>query len=100
MKLLFPHKKPYWLFIFFLIVCIIIIPKNKNFLNGVIFSTYDEISTYDLGFSSVRNFFGDEFLDFDTNFSALLRASKIIPNSLFGVERKKEIPKLYLEIKF
>lgn len=100
MNNLIPHKKPYWLFLILLILCILISPKSKKFAKGMFFSVYDEISTYDLGFSSLGNLFGGELLDFENNLIVLLKTPKIISNSLFGVDSRDEIPKLYLDIKF
>ena len=100
MNILEPHKKPYKLFVILILVCIILIPKNKKFYRGLVFSFYDDISTYDTGFSSLRNLYGGSFLNLDNNLKVLLKTPKIISNSLIGVNDRNMIPKVYLDIKF
>ena len=81
-------------------MCVILIPKNTKFYKGLVFSFYDDISTYDSGFSSLRNLYGGSFLNLNNNLKVLIKSPKIISNSLIGVNDRDRIPKVYLDIKF
>ena len=81
-------------------MCVILIPKNTKFYKGLVFSFYDDISTYDSGFSSLRNLYGGSFLNLNNNLKVLTKSPKIISNSLIGVNDRDRIPKVYLDIKF
>lgn len=100
MNLLKSKKTPLKIFIIFLLICFFIFPKNKKFTKGVIFSIFDEISTYDSGFSSVINLYGQSFFDFENTLNVLHKTPKILSNVLFKVSNREEIPNLYLDIKF
>ena len=100
MNLLDPHKKPFKLFVILVFVCVILIPKNTKYYKQLVFSFYDDISTYDSGFSSLRNLYGGSFLNLNNNLKVLTKSPKIISNSLIGVNDRDRIPKVYLDIKF
>lgn len=99
LNLLKNKKNPFILFLIFL-VCFLVIPRNEKFFKGMVFSFYDDISTYDSGFSSIRNFYGGSFLNFENNIRAFRKFPKALLNTFFGVDVRNEIPKLYLDIKF
>lgn len=100
MNLLKKTKKPYKLFLICIVVCFLTFPKNKNFISGIIFSIYDEISAYDSGFSSFKNLYGGSYFSFENNLNVIKKTPKILLNILFGLDDRKQIPKLHLDIKF
>ena len=100
MNLLKSKKNPFKIFLVFLLICCFIIPKNKKYFKGIIFSAFDEFSTYDSGLSTMVKFNGVSYFDSKNALKTLLKTPEILSNVLFGVDNREEIPKLYLDIKF
>ena len=98
------HKKhgrrPIGLFLVLIIIIFISLPLNTVNYRNITWDFYEKVSTFDSGASSLHELSGGTLTDYK-GFSTLLKNSpKAINNVLFGVNRNKDIPSIYIDIKF
>lgn len=88
------------LLILILIVLAISIPINKKYYKYAIYDIYENIMTYDFGFSSIPNLIGGDITEVSKYNIILEKAPKIIDNYLYGVKNRPDIQRLDINIKF
>lgn len=93
-------SKPYLLFIILFVLLIISIPLNTKYYKSIMWNIYDNVLTYDLGFSSIPNLIGGNITDTSKYIIVTKKTPDIITNYIFGIENRPEIQRLDLNIKF
>lgn len=87
------------LIVFFVIV-IIFIPKNKENYENIFWNYYEKVSSYDLGSSSIHELFEGSIRNPKNYLNFIKKSPLIFKNVVFGVERKSELPVIYIDVKF
>ncbi|RLA84389.1 MAG: hypothetical protein DRG78_01600 [Epsilonproteobacteria bacterium] len=92
------NNKPYLLFIILFTLLLITIPLNNKYYKSIIWNVYDNILTYDLGFSSIPNLI--DIKESNNYIEIPKKLSNIFINYFFGVDNRPNIKRLDLNIKF
>jgi len=98
------HKKngrrPFGLFLVLIIIIFISLPLNIVNYRNITWDFYEKVSTFDTGASSLHELSGGTLRDYKGFFTLLKNSPKAINNVLFSVNRSKDIPSIYIDIKF
>ena len=92
------NRSPKFIFISFLVMIVIFFyPLN---VKNVLWNYYEKISTFDFGASSIHQMFGGSVKEPKNIIRFIKKTPRALKNIMFGVDRKKEIQNLYIDIKF
>lgn len=98
------HKKPkktLFIFLGLFILLLLTVPIGKKYYKNSYLSIYDKILTYDTGFSSIHNLFGDGSVGKLDNYPKVFKKlPKVFSNALFAEANKNNIERIDIEIKF
>ena len=98
------HRKPkktLFIFLGLFILFLLTIPIGEKYYKNSYLNLYDKIMTYDTGFSSIHNLFGDGSLGKLDNYPKVFKKlPKVFSNALFAEANKNNIERIDIEIKF
>ena len=100
MVLFSAKKKSYLILTTVIILLLFSIPTEKKFYQYEIWNLFDDIESYDHGFSSIYGFVGGGVTSLDSYKRIFSNSPKILKNLIFGFKDRPEIKRLDLEIKF
>lgn len=94
-------KKSFIIFSSLAALLLISIPFSKTYYKNMYLSVYDKILTYDTGFSSIHNLFGEGSVSNFQNYpNALKKAPNVFWNIFYGSENKEDFNRIDIEVKF